>query len=652
MESSDQFICFFCGSLSDEYGCPCSTCELCGNDAHYGYDCPSQVPFVYNQDPCFNQNLDNFPQTSPSFPQQYLCCEDCGGPHATFECQPMNQNFYEPNFCYNSNSSGFDQFQPPQYPVIHQPRQEMSTEMLLAKEKLIKAIRTCLKNNNQPPEEKSIAVLLAEKSILTVMQTLEEKQNDTESMQELLLQLSKDLQTLGNTSNQLKQEEQDSSQYWKPPVYYSDDDDDFYRESIDETPPSDAITPDLPITDSLVMEDEHLDTIPETDSDEEIESSVKNLNLTPSESEDLSDYVSECDLPFCDNSPNFNNDSEIFSNPLFDSNADYTSSDDESSSEEDVLVLEDLDSIPPGNENDHFNSKSDLIESLLNKDTMITFPKIVFLLEEFAGELAFINPIPSGIAETNFDPKEDIRLIKKLLYENLPPRPPEELNSKISDAMIESISSSPIPVKDSDSLMEEIDIFLAADDSIPPGIDSDGYDSEEDNLFLEYEPDPGELTRVVVEDIFGEPRVHMPNVLPTHPTLCQDLDFTLSTDFSGSDLVVSFPSRNRNKTFDPGISIEVQSKRFLSLNKFSISFISDPLSPVLETLLPFSSEIEDKVFNPGILVSKEEKSPHLLSHRGFKAFKIIHNFLNESPMMIYEGDIPIWDVPYLHFYPP
>ncbi|GKB73514.1 retrovirus-related pol polyprotein from transposon TNT 1-94 [Tanacetum coccineum] len=154
------------------------------------------------------------------------------------------------------------------------------------------------------------------------------------------------------------------------------------------------------------------------------------------------------------------------------------------------------------------------------------------------------------------------------------------------------------------------------------GIDSDGYDSEEDNLFLEYEPDPGELTRVVMEDIFGEP-----NVLNTHPTLCQDLDFTLSTDFSGSDLVVSFPSGNRNKTFDPGISIEVQSKRFLSLNKFYISFIR-------------------------ILVSKEEKSPHLLSHRGFKAFKIIHNFLNESPMMIYGGDIPIWDVPCLHFYPP
>ncbi|GKF68823.1 hypothetical protein Tco_0198502, partial [Tanacetum coccineum] len=44
------------------------------------------------------------------------------------------------------------------------------------------------------------------------------------------------------------------------------------------------------------------------------------------------------------------------------------------------------------------------------------------------------------------------------------------------------------------------------------------------------------------------------------------------------------------------------------------------LSPMFDTLLPFSSENDDKVFNPGILASNEEKSPYLLSHRGFKAF--------------------------------
>ncbi|GJZ43686.1 hypothetical protein Tco_0590941 [Tanacetum coccineum] len=43
---------------------------------------------------------------------------------------------------------------------------------------------------------------------------------------------------------------------------------------------------------------------------------------------------------------------------------------------------------------------------------------------------------------------------------------------------------------------------------------------------------------------------------------------------------------------------------------------------MFDTLLPFSSKNDDKVFNPRILASKEEKSPHLLSHRGFKAFQV------------------------------
>ncbi|GKD74556.1 hypothetical protein Tco_1332838 [Tanacetum coccineum] len=42
---------------------------------------------------------------------------------------------------------------------------------------------------------------------------------------------------------------------------------------------------------------------------------------------------------------------------------------------------------------------------------------------------------------------------------------------------------------------------------------------------------------------------------------------------------------------------------------------------MFDTLLSFSSENDDKVFNPGILASNEEKSPHLLSHWGFKAFQ-------------------------------
>ncbi|GJU88963.1 reverse transcriptase domain-containing protein [Tanacetum coccineum] len=36
-------------------------CELCGNNAHYGYDCSPQFPFVYEPEPCYNQNFnDNY----------------------------------------------------------------------------------------------------------------------------------------------------------------------------------------------------------------------------------------------------------------------------------------------------------------------------------------------------------------------------------------------------------------------------------------------------------------------------------------------------------------------------------------------------------------------------------------------------------------
>ncbi|GKA07358.1 hypothetical protein Tco_0686582 [Tanacetum coccineum] len=335
-----------------------------------------------------------------------------------------------------------------------------------------------------------------------------------------------------------------------------------------------------------------------TESDKLIKSSVENLVPIPSESEDFSDNESKCDVPVFD-------DFTTFSNPLFDSDDDFSSNDDNSISDEDI-------------EPHHFNVESDLIESLLNRDiSTVSYPKIDSLLEEFSGELAHIDLIPPGINKADFDPEEEIRLIEELLYDNSSPRPPKESNSEISDATIESSSPSPIPVEDSDSLMEEIDLFLDLDDSIPPGIESDDYDSKGDILFLEellsndsfslaetesfhfdlydvpssprppakppddgiffdFEPDTGVLTAKVVEDI-SEHYVLMPKLLLTQPTLCPDID----------------------------------------------------------TLLPFSSENEDKVFNPGILSSP------LLSHRG----KIISDF-SESPMMISGGNIPLLDVPY------
>ncbi|GJW58084.1 hypothetical protein Tco_0104815 [Tanacetum coccineum] len=343
------------------------------------------------------------------------------------------------------------------------------------------------------------------------------------------------------------------SQCRKIPIYYDDDDDEYSfatQEYLKKF--SFAITPDLPKSNSLIMEDKHLDTIPEPESDELIKSSVKDPCHTR---------------------------------------------------------------------------------------------KLIYLLEEFTSELTLIALIPPGIVKADFDPKGDIHFIENLMYDNSFPRPPETLKDD-SETVIDS--NNDYSSSDNDSLYSD-DIDYVEGHS--PPILSVSLDGEETNtfdnslpesetfcfnleeissgsptsyldlslpdyeaFFCDSEPDLGNFTMDVVEDIFDnptrEPRVHVPNVLPTHPTLQLDSDFTLSSDSLGSDLVVSFPSGTRNKIFDPGIFIECRSWLFL--------------------------------------VSNEEKSPHLLSYRGFKAFQLI----SESPMMISGGDIPILDVPFLHFYPP
>nr|GFA71506.1 hypothetical protein [Tanacetum cinerariifolium] len=161
------------------------------------------------------------------------------------------------------------------------------------------------------------------------------------------------------------------------------------------------------------------------------------------------------------------------------------------------------------------------LKSLLNRDIlMISYPKIDSFFEEFSGELAHID-------------------------------------------------------LDSDSYLEEIDLFLATDDLMPPTIENDDYDSEGDihflkellsddplplpknessnfdhhddpsfpcppleppyvEVFFDFEPDKGVLTAKVVEDI-SEHDVLMPKVLPSQPTLCQNIYPLLPFSFENKD---------------------------------------------------------------------------------------------------------------------
>nr|GFA61241.1 hypothetical protein [Tanacetum cinerariifolium] len=64
---------------------PIYSCEFCGSNAQYGHYCTPQAPFI-NPKPGYSQGL-NFPQNIHDFQQQYLCSDQFGGPHETFQCQ-------------------------------------------------------------------------------------------------------------------------------------------------------------------------------------------------------------------------------------------------------------------------------------------------------------------------------------------------------------------------------------------------------------------------------------------------------------------------------------------------------------------------------------------------------------------------------------
>nr|GEU33688.1 hypothetical protein [Tanacetum cinerariifolium] len=209
-------------------------------------------------------------------------------------------------------------------------------------------------------------------------------------------------------------------------------------------------------------------------SNEVIKSSVEDLVLIPSESEGILDNM--CDLPFSDKN--------------------------------------------------HFNVESDLIKYFLTRDTLIVYsPKIDSLLKEFVGELAHIDPIPSGIDETDSDPKDDIRFIEQLLYDDTSKEVKDEilraklLNIHLLIAKIESLNNKLIP----DCVLKSpSSSFLSYTDNSSPEFETFSYHIEEtssgsttthaDNSLLEYdsflfeiEPDrvscPGLLWKLFWENL-------------------------------------------------------------------------------------------------------------------------------------------------------
>ncbi|GKC03981.1 hypothetical protein Tco_0995591, partial [Tanacetum coccineum] len=293
----DHHCCYGCGDSLDGIFCQQCTCESCGNGARYGYNCPPKVSIISNPEPCNNQTVDELPQTFPSYD---LTCYSGDGSSFTYDSTP--------NFVYDSPNVINPPPQPSQYTVNH--------PIFNAQNKLLNS------QNELMEQMTSIGDMVGQ-----YMQKKDEEKR-------------------------IAEEQAAKARYWKIPICYDDDDEEESSIPLGDIiisglPPCVAITPVLSTeepVDSLIMEDEHLDTIPATESDKVIKSSVENLVQIPSESEGIPDNM--CDVPFCDNSPPLDISKDQFED-FSDSNDDSTSIDDDSFSIDDIEYVE---ASPPDSE--------------------------------------------------------------------------------------------------------------------------------------------------------------------------------------------------------------------------------------------------------------------------------------------------------------
>ncbi|GJX98912.1 reverse transcriptase domain-containing protein [Tanacetum coccineum] len=309
-----------------------------------------------------------------------------------------------------------------------------------------------------------------------------------------------------------------------------------------------------------------------------------------------------------------------------------------------------------------------LEESYLASDS---FPSgndnlIDYSLEEFPDELAHFT-FPPGIDYLPFDAESDLREIEYLLNHD----PIKDMDSILKDSVDKNSPGNDNLV---DTISEMFTDEHALDYSAPPlrdEYDDDNFDLEPDNDSVYDDPFYSKEEKIKVSKLLIN-ELDLPESNDFLPS--PDCDSIFYEDFSEVDALSS--TNNEDKVFNPGILIyenllEVTNLATPDNNVKKISYASlilEDFNPPLyelpfhkevpgsETLLLFSSENEEKVFNPGILTSKGVHTSFLLelSHRGSKTFKVIK--IIERPMMIspcsYGEDIRSFDVPCLHFYPP
>nr|GEV01317.1 reverse transcriptase domain-containing protein [Tanacetum cinerariifolium] len=302
-----------------------------------------------------------------------------------------------------------------------------------------------------------------------------------------------------------------------------------------------------------------------TELDEVAEFSIKNLVPIPREYEVTSDDESESNEPVKDNSLAFT----TFLNLLFNDKDDVTI-------HEDVPIEESKVYSNPFFDNDEINS--DELEPLM----------------------------PIRIAEEERIRREHVEYINRmemLFTINPCPRPTVNANT-----IVESLTSSLIPVQDNKSQREEIDIATDTDELLPPGFENDDSEGEIDVVEeLHVDNSISNSENKLSDNESSESNFDNPSFLRPPPEPPDDV-FDLEPKVI-SAVMKNIDELNKDECFDPGGEIDVSSNNedddYFPLIFVIRIFLPYLIYPKVFPLLLFAKS-EDTIFDPGISVRAGE----------------------------------------------
>ncbi|GJT24240.1 hypothetical protein Tco_0894177 [Tanacetum coccineum] len=233
------------------------------------------------------------------------------------------------------------------------------------------------------------------------------------------------------------------------------------------------------------------------------------------------------------------------------------------------------------------------------------------LHHEFAGELI---ALPLRIAREH----EEYLSRMTLLCEISTSRSQENVHANPS-SIIESLPVSLIPVEDSDPVQEEIDIFLVPDDLIPPGVENDDFE-DEDNSTLLLEHESHNLDH---QDNPSSPR---PPPEPPDVKIRLEPDTAMNDeDFNQGEIVLSLNVEDVNSftfviwTFllfftyseDSPVNLSLRSpsntkeNRIMDLKLEYQTFRAKPFKSLLQTYTRYKTMLNE-LTNDGVTLSKHE----------------------------------------------